>query len=68
MFIDDISIEEGQPPLLEYDEFIKCLRGYHNFVELWWKMRVDTLSQIIKLEPDYANRIAHYSELGMISK
>lgn len=31
-------------------------------------MRVDTLNKIIKDEPDYANKINQYSELGMITK
>lgn len=47
---------------------MKCLKGYHNFVELWWKIRVDTLSKIIKDEPEYASKIIHYSELGMITR
>lgn len=43
MFVDD-GVEEGQPFQLEYEEFLKCLRSYHNFLELWWRMRVDILN------------------------
>lgn len=39
----DMFVDDGMGKL-EYDEFVKCLRGYHNFMELWWKMRLDYLS------------------------
>lgn len=31
-------------------------------------MRVDILSQVRKLQPDYINKITQYSQLGTISK
>lgn len=67
MFVDDAP-EEGQPSKLEYEEFLKCLKSYHNFLELWWRIRVDILNELIKSEPEYEAKINRYSELGTISK
>lgn len=45
---DDGSDKEGTAGKLDYDEFLKCLKSYHNFLDLWWRMRVDFLSELIK--------------------
>lgn len=42
------DVRESKSGKLEYEEFLKCLRSYHNFLDLWWRMKVDYLEELIK--------------------
>jgi hypothetical protein len=44
----DMFVEEGEGGGLQYEEFVKCIKGYHNFLELWWRMRVEVLEETLR--------------------
>lgn len=46
---------------VEYEEFLKCCRSYQNFLELWWRLRIDSLKGVVEMHENWESNIDKYS-------
>ena len=61
----EMFCEEGK---IEFDEFLKCTKSYHNFLELWWSLRAQTLSMLMQQQPETEAKVEKWSQLGVINQ